>query len=91
MLYMVIERFRNGDPRPIAERFQRKGRMLPDGLTYCESWVDSLGTRCYQIMETDRPELLSEWVERWKELIEFEIVPVLTSADFWAQAKLNSK
>ena len=91
MLYMVIERFRNADTKPIAERFEREGRMLPDGLTYCEGWGDSMGTRCYQIMETDRPELLTEWIEHWKDLIEFEIVPVLTSASFWARAKLNSE
>lgn len=90
MLYMVIERFRDADPKPIAERFERKGRMLPDGLTYCASWVDSMGTR-YQTMETDRPELLTEWVEHWKDLIEFEILPVLTSADFWAQARPDEK
>jgi hypothetical protein len=87
MLFMVIERFRNADPKPIGERFKQSGRMLPDGLTYHASWVDSKGTSCFQIMEAPRPELLSIWISRWEDLIDFEIVPVLTSADFWALRK----
>jgi hypothetical protein len=90
MLFMVIERFRNAEPRPIGERFKRSGRMLPEGLTYHASWVDSTGARCFQIMEAPSPELLDTWVSRWDDLIEFEIVPVLTSADFWAKTPLES-
>jgi hypothetical protein len=89
MLFMVIERFKHGDAKPIGERFKRSGRMLPEGVTYQASWVDSKGTRCFQLMEAPHPELLSAWVSRWDDLIDFEIVPVLTSNDFWAQAQLE--
>jgi hypothetical protein len=85
MLFMVIERFRNSDPKPIGERVQRTGRLLPEGLTYHASWVDAKGARCFQLMQTSRPELLTDWTAHWADLIDFEIVPVLTSADFWAQ------
>jgi hypothetical protein len=91
MLFMVIERFRDSDPKPIGERFKNDGRMLPDGLTYHASWVGSTGASCFQVMETANPDLLNEWVDRWKDLIDFEIVPVLTSADFWAKAQIESK
>jgi hypothetical protein len=84
MLFMVIERFRNGDAKPIGERFKQSGRMLPEGLTYQASWVDTTGSRCFQIMGAARPELLDAWVSRWDDLMDFEIVPVLTSAEFWA-------
>jgi hypothetical protein len=84
MLFMVIERFRNGESKPIGERFKQGGRMLPEGVTYQASWVDTTGTRCFQIMEATRPELLDAWVGRWDDLIDFEIVPVLTSPEFWA-------
>jgi hypothetical protein len=57
MLYMVIERFKNGDTEAIGERFARKGRMLPPGVTYHVSGVDAEGGRCFQIMEADREEL----------------------------------
>jgi hypothetical protein len=87
MLYMVIERFRDGDTGPIGERFRRMGRILPEGLTYHASWVDSSGVRCFQIMETAYPELLDMWVSHWNDLIDFEIVPVLTSGDFWANSR----
>jgi hypothetical protein len=82
MLYMVIERFTHG-PRPVGARFRERGRMLPDGVTYHASWVDSTGARCYQVMEAAHPDLLAAWTRAWDDLAEFEIVPVLTSADFW--------
>jgi hypothetical protein len=85
MLFMVIERFKHDDAAPVGERFNRSGRMLPEGVTYHASWVDSTGTRCFQVMEALHPELLIAWVSRWEDLVDFEIVPVLTSADFWAK------
>ncbi len=89
MLFMVIERFKDGDAAPIGKRFKFRGRMLPEGVTYHASWVDSTGTRCFQVMETLRLELLNTWVSRWEDLVDVEIVPVLTSADFWAKRQLE--
>jgi hypothetical protein len=85
MLFMVIERFKNGATKAIGERFARDGRMLPSGVTYHVSWVDATAGRCFQIMEADRPEMLADWVSRWHDLVEFEIVPIVTSAEFWAK------
>jgi hypothetical protein len=83
MLFMVVEHFKQ-DARLIGERFQSSGRMLPEGVTYHASWVDPAGARCYQIMEAERPELISEWTSHWDDLVDFEVVPVVTSSDFWA-------
>ena len=83
MMFMVIERFRPGEIATISKRFAARGRMLPDGLTYHESWVDHAGNRCFQLMETARADLLNAWIARWNDLIDFEIVPVLRSAEFW--------
>lgn len=83
MLFMVIEHFKRG-AKPISERFQRDGRMLPDGVIYHTSWVDSGGSRCFQIMEGPDQESLTPWIERWNDLVDFEVIPVLTSAAFWA-------
>ena len=85
MLFMVIERFKDGNARPIGERFRHSGRMLPEGVAYHASWVDSEGVRCFQIMEAPHPELLNLWVSRWDDLIDFEIVPVMISAEFWSK------
>jgi Protein of unknown function (DUF3303) len=87
MLFMVIERFKKDDTKAIGERFAREGRMLPPGVTYHVSWVDAARGRCFQIMEAERAELLEEWVRHWEDLVEFEIVPVVTSAEFWAKAR----
>jgi hypothetical protein len=84
MLFMVIETFKNGDPKPIGERFRRSGRMLPEGVAYHASWVDSSGWRCFQIMEAPSVELLNTWVSHWSDLVDFEIIPVLTSGEFWS-------
>jgi hypothetical protein len=89
MLFMVIERFRAGTPDAVAERFQRLGRLMPDTLTYRASWLDTAGTCCYQIMEAAAIGQFAPWTERWSDLIDFEIVPIETSADFWA--KFNGK
>jgi hypothetical protein len=85
MLFMVIEHFKHGDAKPIGERFKRNGRMLPEGVIYQASWVDGAGACCFQIMEAQRLELLNSWVSSWNDLIDFEIVPVLTSTEFWAE------
>lgn len=85
MRYMVIETFTQG-AKPVYERARDRGRMLPDGLEYVESWVaDGLG-RCFQLMETDDPALFDAWTARWADLADFEIVPVLASADAATQA-----
>ena len=85
MLFMVIEHFRRG-PRPVGERFRRKGRMVPEGVTYHGSWLDPGGTRCFQLMEAPGRESLEPWIKAWEDLVEFEVTPVLTSAEFWSLA-----
>ena len=78
---MVVERYLHG-PGPVYERAARQGRMLPAGLEYVESWVDARTLdRCFQLMETDDPVLFDEWTARWADLAEFEIVPVVGSAE----------
>jgi Protein of unknown function (DUF3303) len=71
---MVIETFGPGCRAFVYERFREKGRMLPDGLRYIDSWLEKDGNRCFQLMETDAPELFESWMEAWSDLISFEIV-----------------
>ncbi len=85
MVFMVIEHFKPGSLALIGERFKRSGRMLPEGVTYHASWVESSGGRCFQIMEAASADLLQSWMSHWGDLMDFEIVPVLASADFWAK------
>src|SRR6266550_1607553 len=84
MLFMVMERFKSGDPKPIGERFRRSGRMLPADVLYQANWMDAAGARCFQIMEAPNLESLNEWIRRWDDLVDFEIVPVLSSGEYWA-------
>jgi hypothetical protein len=85
MLFMVIERFKDGDPTRVSERFRRNGRMLPEDIAFHDSWVDTSGARCFMIMEAPHAELLRPWVNRWADLIDFEIVPIETSMEFWTK------
>lgn len=81
MLFMVIERFKNRDAVPVYRRFREQGRMMPEGLRYVESWVEPNFDRCFQLMECDDPRLFEQWIIRWQDLVEFEIVPVVTSQE----------
>jgi hypothetical protein len=88
MLYMVVEHFKNGDPRPVYARFRESGRLAPDGLRYVSSWVDDKIERCFQLMETDDRSELNEWLANWEDIVTFEVYPVITSAE--AAARVDS-
>lgn len=79
MRFMVIERFRNQDAKAVYSRVKNDGRNMPDGLSYEGSWIQADLDRCFQLVECDDIGLLQEWVAKWSDLIEFEIVPVLDS------------
>ena len=81
MLFMVIERFTERDARAIYRRVRDEGRHLPEGLTYVGSWIEANFERCFQLMECDDVRLFQEWVVHWQDLAEFEIIPVLSSAE----------
>jgi hypothetical protein len=81
MLFMVIETFKNQDAQSIYHRLKTRGRTLPEGIQYIDSWVEASLQRCFQLMECQDLRALQEWVVQWKDLIEFEIIPVLTSQE----------
>jgi len=81
MLYMILEDFRGGDAAPVYRRPRDSGRQVSEGLTYVASWVTTDLTSCYQVMECDDRALLDEWMSRWADLVRFEVVPVITSAE----------
>jgi len=81
MLYMIVEHFREGDAGPVYDRFRRRGRLAPEGLSYVSSWVTDDLTRCYQVMECGDRALLNEWIAAWADLVDFEVHPVITSAE----------
>jgi hypothetical protein len=80
MLWMIVERFRNGDAVPVYRRFRERGRLAPEGLQYIDSWVTEDLRTCYQLMETDDRALLDAWMAKWRDLTDFEVYPVMTSA-----------
>jgi hypothetical protein len=80
-LYMVLERFKNGDAAGVYRRFRDRGRMAPEGLVYVSSWVDEEFARCYQLMETHDRRLLDEWMANWSDLVDFEVHAVMTSSE----------
>jgi hypothetical protein len=81
MLYMILERFKTPGAIDVYRRARDQGRMMPEGLEYVSSWVDLELTRCFQLMKTEDKELLDQWINRWKDLVDFEIIPVQTSAE----------
>lgn len=89
MLYMVIERFAPGNVAAVGERFRTKGRLMPEdaGVEYVASWMTEDGARCFQIMRAPSRESLQPWIDAWSDLVDFEIVPVVASADYWASPR----
>jgi hypothetical protein len=85
----MVEHYRNRDPVPVYRRLRDSGRMAPDGVTYVASWITEDLARCYQVMECADRALLERWMDRWRDLVEFEVFPVLSSAE--AQAKVASR
>ncbi|MFI6926011.1 DUF3303 domain-containing protein [Nonomuraea spiralis] len=80
MLFMVIERFRRQDAKAVYQRFRERGRMTDEGLVFVSSWVTADLSRCFQLMECDDIAGLQRWVAEWSDLVEFEIVPVVSGA-----------
>ena len=81
MIYMIIERFHPGKVKELYQRFDEKGRMLPEGVEYINSWINEDVTVCYQLMEAASITQLHEWIANWKDLVDFEIIPVISSAE----------
>ena len=82
---MVIETF-PGTAAAVYARAGERGRMLPDGLVYVDSWVEEGLGRCFQLMETDDPSLFDRWIAEWADLGSFEVVPVISSSEAAARA-----
>ena len=81
MQYMIVERFRGGRPEAVYARFHARGRLAPVGLTYVASWVSATGDCCYQVMACDDRALLDAWMAAWDDLVDFEVIPVISSAE----------
>ncbi|HEX9501511.1 MAG TPA: DUF3303 family protein [Thermoanaerobaculia bacterium] len=79
MLYLVVEKFK--DPAAVYRRFRDRGRLAPDGLNYINSWVTPDVRSCFQVMECADRNLLDAWIGEWRDLVEFEVIPVITSAE----------
>ena len=84
---MVIEHFKDGDAKPVYRRFRDRGRVMPDGLAYVDSWVDREYRQCFQIVACEDPALLQDWAAAWADLIEFEFHPIVPSKDAYATLK----
>ncbi|NMM47650.1 DUF3303 domain-containing protein [Marinigracilibium pacificum] len=74
--FMVVEKFKPGLFEENNKRWNEKGRMLPEGLYYLNSWVNKEQNICFQLMETNNPDLFEEWIENWKDFTDFEVYPI---------------
>ena len=90
MLFLVIEHFRDGDPVPVYRRFREQGRLASPDLRYVASWVTTDLARCFQVMECDDRAVLDAWIERWSDLVDFEVLPVITSPEAAAAVAARS-
>lgn len=89
MQYMIIERFHPEKVKQLYERFDREGRLLPNGVHYVNSWIDETVSTCFQLMEADSIEGIHEWIKKWEDVADFEVIPIINSAE--AKAKVLSE
>ncbi|MCP4441780.1 MAG: DUF3303 domain-containing protein [Aureispira sp.] len=78
--YMIIEHFHQDKLKEIYDRFDKKGRLMPESVHYINSWIDEKVEVCYQVMEAESREKLLEWISNWEDVTDFEIIPVIDSA-----------
>jgi len=78
---MVIEHYHPGKLKDLYQRFDENGRMLPDGVKYINSWINEDITVCYQLMESDSLDKLNEWISNWNDIVDFELIPVISSSE----------
>ena len=81
MRYMVVEKFKPNQAKAIYQRFRKHGRMLPEGLSYLDSWISADLTLCFQLMESEDELLFDQWISQWKDLMEFEVIRVVSSVE----------
>ena len=80
MQVMVVEHF-NGNAKAVYQRFRDKGRQMPEGLAFIDSWVDTTFERCFQIVECEDMALLDVRADNWRDLVTFEFFPVVSSVE----------
>lgn len=83
MLFMVIECFKPGKGEEVGNRFKLRGRMMPAGVEYRGSWLVPDTGKCFQVMEASSKALIDQWIANWSDLVDFEVIPVITSAEYW--------
>ncbi len=88
MQYMIVEKFKKGKLKDVYHRFEERGRLTPEGLTYINSWITEDLSTCYQVMETDNSHTLEQWMDVWKDLVDFEVLPVVSSRE--AREKIDA-
>jgi hypothetical protein len=81
MRFMVIEHFSDGKAKAVYQRFRDKGRLMPEGVSYVDSWVEANFERCFQLVECEDVDLLETWADNWRDLVAFEFYPVVSSAE----------
>lgn len=79
--YMIIENYKPGKTEEIYNRFSEKGRMLPSGTEFIDSWIAENLQTCYQVMKSESLEKINEWIDHWKDLVDFEIISVISSSE----------
>lgn len=76
MLFMVVEKFRSQDALSVYRRVRDRGRLIPEGVEFVDSWVSADLGRCFQLMRCEDVALLQRWIAGWTDLVEFEVVAV---------------
>lgn len=78
MQFMTIWTIKPDHMGSARERFQQTGAPPPEGVKMVGRWHDVAGGRGFNIAETDDATAIAKWCQQWADLLDFEIVPVMT-------------
>lgn len=79
--YMIVESYKHGKSGEIYRRLAERGRMMPMGLEYIDSWIEENLQKCYQVMKSENLDKIHEWMDHWNDLMDFEVIPVISSEE----------
>lgn len=62
----------------VRPRFKETGAPPPPGVDMLGRWHNAAGNGGFFLVETDDPVALARWLQEWTDVIDFEVVPVVT-------------
>ena len=76
--YMLTYHFSPEEQEEAIERFMEGSALEePEGIESVSRWHSVSGGHGWNVVETDDPQHITDWVLNWGDLIDYEVTPVI--------------